>query len=46
VSERQVIQEFVQEASRSLAQLSSIDGLKDVLLIPLGRLRDRRLRPR
>jgi MFS family permease len=45
-SERVVIQEFVAEASRSLAQLSPIDGLKDVLLIPLGRLRDRRLRPR
>jgi MFS family permease len=45
-SERVVIQEFVNEASRSLSQLSSIDGLKDVLLVPLGRLRDRRLRPR
>ena len=45
-SERVVIQEFVNEASRSLAQLSPIDGLKDVLLVPLGRLRDRRLRPR
>ena len=45
-SERVVVQEFVAEASRSLAQLSPIDGLKDVLLIPLGRLRDRRLRPR
>jgi hypothetical protein len=45
-SERVVMQEFVAEASRSLAQLSPIDGLKDVLLIPLGRLRDRRLRPR
>jgi len=45
-SERVVIQEFVTEASRSLAQLSPIDGLRDVLLVPLGRLRDRRLRPR
>jgi MFS family permease len=45
-SERVVIQQFVSEASRSLAQLSPIDGLKDVLLMPLGRLRDRRLRPR
>jgi MFS family permease len=45
-SERAVIQELVTEASRSLAQLSSIDGLKDVLLFPLGRLRDRRLRAR
>jgi len=45
-SERVVVQEFVAEASRSLAQLSPIDSLKDVLLVPLGRLRDRRLRPR
>ena len=45
-SERAVIQEFVAEASRSLAQLSPIDGLRYVLLLPLGRLRDRRLRPR
>jgi len=45
-SERVVIQEFVNEASRSLSQLSPIDGLRDVLLVPLGRLRDRRLRPR
>ena len=45
-SERTVIQEFVGEASRSLAQLSPIDGLKDVLLLPFGRLRDRRVRRR
>ena len=45
-SERVVIQELVSEASRSLAQLSPIDGLKDALLFPLGRLRDRRLRAR
>jgi MFS family permease len=45
-SERKVIQEFVTEASRSLAQVSLVDGLKDVLLLPLGRLRDRRLKPR
>jgi MFS family permease len=45
-SERAVIQELVSEASRSLAQLSPIDGLKDTLLFPLGRLRDRRLRSR
>jgi MFS family permease len=45
-SERTVIQELVSEASRSIAQLSPIDGLKDVLLFPLGRLRDRRLRAR
>src|SRR5438105_1275716 len=45
-SERVMVQEFVAEASRSLAQISPIDSLKDVLLVPLGRLRDRRLRPR
>ncbi len=45
-SERVVIQELVSEASRSLAQLSPIDGLKDALVFPLGRLRDRRLRTR
>jgi len=45
-SERRVIQEFVAEASRSLSQLSPIDGLKDALVFPLGRLRDRRLRSR
>jgi MFS family permease len=45
-SERVVIQEFVSEASRSLAQLSPIDGLKAAILFPFGRLRDRRLKPR
>jgi len=45
-SERRVIQEFVGEASRSLAQLSPIDGLKAAILFPIGRLRDRRLKPR
>jgi len=45
-SERTVIQQFVSEASRSLAQLSPIDGLKAAILFPLGRLRDRRLKPR
>jgi MFS family permease len=44
-SERVVIQQFVAEASRSIAALSSVDGLKGVLF-PLGRLRDRRLKPR
>jgi hypothetical protein len=44
-SERVVIQQFVAEASRSISHLSSVDGLKGVLL-PFGRLRDRRLRPR
>ncbi len=45
-SERAVMQEFVAEASRSLVQLSSTDGLRGVLLLPFGRLRDRRLKPR
>jgi MFS family permease len=45
-SERVVIQQFVSEASRALAQVSPVDGLKDVLLFPLGRLRDRRLKAR
>ena len=45
-SERQVIQQFVEEASRSISQLSPIEGLKNVVLFPLGRMRDRRLRPR
>ena len=45
-SERVVMQQFVAEASRSIGQLSSVDGLKDVLLMPFGRLRDRRLKPR
>ena len=45
-SERQVIQQFVEEASRSLSQLSPIEGLKNVLLFPFGRLRDRRLKAR
>jgi len=41
-----VISQLVSEASRSLAQLSPIDGLKDALVFPIGRLRDRRLRSR
>jgi MFS family permease len=45
-SERQVIQQFVEEASRSLSQLSPIEGLRNVVLFPFGRLRDRRLRSR
>jgi hypothetical protein len=45
-SERVVIQQFVAEASRSIGQLSSTDGLRGVLLMPFGRLRDRRLKPR
>jgi len=34
------------EAFRSIDQLSPIEGLRTVVLLPLGRLRDRRLRPR
>jgi MFS family permease len=45
-SERQVIQQFVEEASRSISQLSPIEGLRSVVLFPFGRLRDRRLRAR
>ena len=45
-SERQVIQQFVMEASRSISQLSPIEGLKTVVLFPFGRLRDRRLKAR
>jgi MFS family permease len=44
-SERMVIQQLLTEASRSISQLSSVDGLKGMML-PLGRLRDRRLKPR
>jgi hypothetical protein len=44
--ERRVMYEFLYEASRSLAQLSPIDGLRNALLFPLGLLRDRRLRAR
>jgi hypothetical protein len=36
--------EFLYEASRSLAQLSPIDGLRNALLFPLGLLRHRRRR--
>lgn len=45
-SERQVIQQLVEEASRSISQLSPIEGLKNVVLLPFGRMRDRRLKPR
>lgn len=45
-SERQVIQQFVEEASRSISQLSPIEGLKNGVLFPFGRLRDRRLKAR
>ena len=45
-SERTVIQQLMIEAFRSIDQLSSIEGLRTVILFPFGRLRDRRLRPR
>jgi MFS family permease len=45
-SERTVVQQFVIEAVRSLDQLSPIEGLRTVILLPFGRLRERRLKPR
>ncbi|HEX6003492.1 MAG TPA: MFS transporter [Burkholderiales bacterium] len=45
-SERMVVQQFVTEAMRSLDQLSPIEGLRTVILLPFGRLRERRLKPR
>ena len=45
-SERTVVQQFVIEAVRSLDQLSSIEGLRTVMLFPLGLLRERRLKSR
>lgn len=44
-SERAVVQQFVIEAVRSLDQLSSIEGLRTVMLFPLGLLRERRIKP-
>lgn len=46
ISERAVVQQFVQEAARSIIQLSPIEGLRTVILMPFGRLFERRLRPR
>jgi MFS family permease len=46
ISERAVIQQLVLEAGRFINQLSPIEGLKTVLLLPLGWLFDRRLRQR
>jgi hypothetical protein len=43
-SERTVIQQLVIEASRSIDQLSPIEGLRTVILLPFRR--DQRLRPR
>jgi len=40
------VQQFVIEAARSLDQLSPIEGLRTVILLPFGRLRERRLKPR
>ena len=40
-SERTVIQQLAIEAFRSIDQLSPIEGLRTVILLPLGRLRDR-----
>ena len=34
------------EAFRSIDQLSPVEGLRTVILLPFGRIRDRRLRPR
>ena len=45
-SERAVVQQFVSEAMRSLDQLSPIEGLRTVILLPFGRLRERRLKLR
>lgn len=45
-SERTVVQQFVIEAVRSLDQISPIEGLRTVILLPFGRLRERRIRPR
>jgi MFS family permease len=46
ISERVVIQQLVVEAARSINQLSPIEGLRTVLLLPFGRLFERRLRDR
>ena len=46
ISERVVIQQFAEEAARSVNQLSSIEGLRAVLVFPFGWLRDRRRQPR
>jgi MFS family permease len=46
ISERAVVQQFVLEAARSINQLSPVEGLRTVVLVPFGRLFERRLRPR
>jgi MFS family permease len=47
-SERTVVQQLMIEAFRSIDQLSPIEGLRTVILLPLGLLRgrERRLKPR
>ena len=50
-SERTVVQQLVIEAFRSIDQLSPVEGLRTVILLPVGLLstlrgRERRLRPR
>lgn len=42
ISERLVVQQFVLEAFRTIDQLSSIEGLRLAVLIPFGRLFERR----
>jgi MFS family permease len=46
ISERVVVQQFVLEAARSINQLSPIEGLRTAILLPFGRLFERRLRSR
>jgi MFS family permease len=46
ISERVVVQQFVVEAVRSIDQLSSIDSLRMAILVPFGRLIERRRQPR
>jgi MFS family permease len=45
-SERHVMQQFAAEAVRTLDQLSPIEGLRAAILVPLGRLVERRRQPR
>lgn len=46
VSERVVVQQFMNEAMRTLDQISPIEGLRSVMLFPFGWLSERRRRPR
>lgn len=45
-SQREVMQHFMTEAARSLDQFSPLQGLRTVLLFPIGWLAERRKRPR